>query len=228
MTGAEGNTGFLPLTEAAARLGVSRLKLREAIAKGVIVARRDNEGRWRVDLAAMPADLRAATAGPAPDPAALMEALFDEIEELSADLEESQGTADRLTQLAGAQGAALERTVAALEQTVAERDRLAAMTGRALAAAEEAEARAAALQATADRAIGLLDRTTAAMDAMQGQVARLQADAGAKEQVITAHAGQLDRLFTLSEQALEQAGAARRRGPGLIARVLGVGAGRRE
>ncbi len=36
--------GFLPLTEAADRLGISRLKLREAIAKGVIAARRDNQG----------------------------------------------------------------------------------------------------------------------------------------------------------------------------------------
>ena len=57
MAAMESHLSFLSLAEAAARLGVSRLKLREAIAKGVVPARRDNEGRWRVDLTALPPDV---------------------------------------------------------------------------------------------------------------------------------------------------------------------------
>ena len=57
---------------------------------------------------------------------------------------------------------------------------------------------------------------------------RLQSDAGAKQAAIATHAAQLDRLFTLSEQALDKAGQTRRStGPGLLARVLGVAGPRR-
>ncbi|NCO85761.1 MAG: hypothetical protein GW886_03930 [Rhodobacterales bacterium] len=217
--GHDGNDSFLPLAEAAARLGISRLKLREAIAKGAVPARRDNEGRWRVDLATLPAE--DPTPGTA-TPEALMGALFDEIEELSADLEDATALTARLTALAGAQGDALDRVTAALEATVAERDRLGDLAGRALAAADEAEARASALQATADRAIGLLDRATGTIGAMQDDLARLKADAAAKQAALDGQAAQLDRLFSLSEQALQKA-AETRRAPGLIARVLGTG-----
>jgi len=227
MDAADSNPGFLSLAEAAGRLGLSRLKLREAIAKGVIPARRDNQGRWRVDLAAMPGDIRAATGAVAADPGALMEALFDEIEELTGDLEAAQGLTTRLTTLAGAQGAALERATAALEQTVAERDRFAELTGRALTAAAEAETRAAALQLTTDRAIGLLDRAAGAIEVMKTEVDGLKTDSGAKQAAIAAHAAQLDRLFTLSEQALDKAGGATQRGPGFLARVFGTAPARR-
>lgn len=230
MDAAEGNSGFLPLAEAAARLGLSRLKLREAIAKGVIPARRDNEGRWRVDMAAMPGDLRAATRAVAADPGALMESLFDEIEELTTDLDAAQGLTERWTTLAGAQGAALDKAMAALEQAAVARDRFADLTGRALTAATESEARATALQATADRAIGLLDRAAGAIERMKDEVDLLKTDSGAKQAAIAAHAAQLDRLFTLSEQTLDKAAdktaekVARvpRRGPGLLARMFGT------
>ena len=43
-------TAWLSLDEAARRLGVSRLRLREAIAAGALPARRDNHGFWRVSL----------------------------------------------------------------------------------------------------------------------------------------------------------------------------------
>jgi methyl-accepting chemotaxis protein len=216
--------GFLPLAEAAARLGLSRLKLREGIAKGVIPARRDNEGRWRVDLSQLPADLPGAIADVAPDPAALMEALFDEIEDLGAEGAQARALADRLAELTARQDAALTRAADALDQTVAERDLLAGVADRALSAAEEAEGRATALQATTDRALGLLTRATGAIEGMQAEITRLQSDSGAKEAAIAAHARQLDRLFTLSEQALDKASG--QRSPGLIARMLGVG-GRR-
>lgn len=203
------------LGEAAVRLGVSRLKLREAIAKGLVAARRDNEGRWRVDMALVPAGLAEAVASVPAAPEGLMAALFDEIEELSGDLEAAQGVSERLVVLAGGQAEALERVMGALEASVAARDRFADVAGRALAVADEAEARAAALQATTERALRLLERTTTALDASR-------TEAAARDTVIAGHGGQLDRLFALSEQALEAAGKARR-APGLVARILGRG-----
>jgi excisionase family DNA binding protein len=214
---------FLTLAEAAERLGVSRLKLREGIAKGVIAARRDNEGRWRVDLQAVPGDIRRAVAAVPADPADLMSALFDEIEELGHDLAQSQEATERLAALAGSQADLIDRMTGLIEARTEERDRLGQIAGRAIAAAEEAEARAARLQATTDRAIGLLDRAAGAIEGLRGDMARLSDEAAEKERVIAGHGAQLDRLFALSEQALDKA-AADRRPAGLIARVFGTGA----
>jgi excisionase family DNA binding protein len=214
--------GFLTLAEAAERLGISRLKLREGIAKGVIAARRDNEGHWRVDLAALPGDVRRAVAGVPADPADLMGTLFDEIEELGADLARAQETTGRLTALAGMQAEMLDRLTGLVEARTAERDRLGDVAGRALAAAEEAETRAAHLQATADRALGLLDRATGTLEGVRGEIARLSAEAEEKDRRIADHGTRLERLFQLSEQALARAGSARP-GAGLIARILGTG-----
>ena len=47
----DSSEAWLSLDEAAERLGVSRLRLREAIAANAIPARRDNRGFWRVSLA---------------------------------------------------------------------------------------------------------------------------------------------------------------------------------
>jgi hypothetical protein len=217
---ADSRLTFLPLAEAAGLLGVSRLKLREAIAKGLLPARRDNEGRWRADLTAAPADLVAATAlRPAP-PEALMGALFDEIEELSAEAEATGAAQGRLADLVAAQAAALDRALTALEARSAERDRLAHLTGRALAAADLAEARATALRATADRALALADRATVALEAAEAEAQRLRHEAGTKDTTIEGQAGALDRLFALSENALDMAARARA-APGLMARVFG-------
>ena len=220
--GPDSNDSFLPLAEAASRLGLSRLKLREGIAKGVVPARRDNEGRLRVDLGSVPSGVKAAIYAAPALPADLMGALFDEIEELSADLEASQVLTDRLVAVAGAQADTLDKVTAALEARTLERDRLGDIAGRALTAADDAEARAAALKTTTDRAMGLLDRATGALEAVQTDMARIKADAADKDQMIAGHGVQLDRLFSLSEQALEKAAEARR-APGLMARVFGTG-----
>ncbi len=220
----DSTSGFLPLAEAATRLGVSRLKLREAIAKGVVPARRDNEGRWRVDLSTVPSLLKPAIAAAPALPEDLMGALFDEIEELSSDLESSQHLTDRLATLAGAQADTLDKVTAALEVLTIERDRLGDIAGRALAAAHEAEARATALKQTTDRAMGLLDRAAGAIERTQAEMTWIKADAAAKDDMIAGHGQQMDRLFSLSEQAIEKATAARRT-PGLIARVFGTGFG---
>lgn len=211
---------FLPLAEAAARLGISRLKLREIIAKGLLPARRDNQGWLRVDLTAAPADLAARAANLPAAPEALMSALFDEIEELSADLDSSRAQSDRLAGVLQTQGAALDRAVAALESRTAERDGFAAVAARALSVAEEAEGRATALGSVTDRALSALDRTTQALEAALAETRALKGQAAAHQEQITGQAGQLDRLFALSEQALEAAAKARS-APSLVARVFG-------
>jgi excisionase family DNA binding protein len=213
--------GFLTLTEAAERLGISRLKLREGIAKGVVAARRDNEGQWRVDLQALPSDLPRAVAAVAADPADLMHVLFDEIADLGTDLAQAQDLTARLAALAGTQGDMIERLTDITEARTHERDQLGRIADQALTAAEEAGGRAAHLQATADRAIGLLDRATHALDGLQTDVARLSAESAAKDRVIADHGARLERLFALSETALDTAGRDRP-SPGLFARIFGT------
>ncbi len=213
--------GFLTLADAADRLGLSRLKLREAIAKGVIAARRDNEGRWRVDLTVLPRDLKSAIAAVPADPAALMSALFDEIEELGADLSQSQDTTARLTVLAGTQADMIDRLTTLIESRTAERDRLGAIAGQALNAAEEAETRAAQLQSTADRALALLDRAAGTLEGVKGDIARIAQESADKDRQIADHGARLERLFALSEQALAKA-TPERPAPGLLSRIFGT------
>lgn len=218
--GAGGSDGFLPLSEAAARLGVSRLRLREAIARGVVPARRDNEGRWRADLSSAPADMAAATGDRPAAPEALIEALFDEIEELAAERAASEAERDRLAGLVAAQADALDRAVAAAEAQADEVQRLRAVTDGALDAAEGAASRAEAMQAAAERAMALAERSGAALAAAQAEAARLEDGLREKSAALDGQARLLDRLFSLSETALDTAGrAAAPRG--LLDRVLG-------
>ena len=210
--GGDSNTGFLPLTEAAERLGVSRLKLREAIAKGVFPARRDNEGEWRVDLTGVQ-DFDRQTNRIEATLDVLMGVLFDEIETLSVELQTAAALTGRLTALAGAQNVALDKAAAMLEVATSERDRLAKVACRALDAAGEAETQTTALKSTTDRAFVLLDQATTALELARRDIT-------AKDQQLSSQAGQMDRLFTLSEQAVAK--ASRGKGPGWIARVLGL------
>jgi len=222
--GGDQNTGFLLLAEAAARLGISRLKLREAIAKGVITARGDNEGRLRADMSGLPDDLAGALSARAAPPEALIEALFDEIEELTAERDAAEAGIERMSGLLDQQCAALERAATLAEARAAEVDRLGQVAAAALAAAEIAADRAEAVQAVADRAVGLADRSTGALGATQAAARadhdRLEAALADKTAALDGQARLLDRLFSLSETALETAGrAAAPRG--LWDRVLG-------
>lgn len=210
--GRDNSASFLPLAEAAERLSISRLKLREAIANGAVPARRDNQGEWRVDLT----DIQSfphQDNGIETTPDVLMGLLFDEIEALCLELQNSSSLTERLTGLAGAQHVALEKATAALDKVTSERDRFASVAGRALDAAGLAGAQVAALGSTADRALGLLDHATHALE-------QARVDAAVKDQQIAAQNGQMDRLFTLSEQAVTKAGRAN--SPGWIARIFGL------
>ena len=72
---------FLTVDKAALILGQNRLRVREAIARGQLQARRDNEGRMRVDLTDL-SHVPKNGAEPALAPDAMLGLLFDEIEEL--------------------------------------------------------------------------------------------------------------------------------------------------
>lgn len=102
---------FLPIGEAAQLLGLSRIRLREAITKGLLSARRDNEGHLRVDLSAVPKDFDSRLAGEKAQPGELLETLFDEIEELQFHVAGRDADIERLTSLLERQDAALERSL---------------------------------------------------------------------------------------------------------------------
>ena len=157
---ADSYSSFLPLTEAAERLGISRLKLREAIAKGVVAAQRDNQGEWRADLTGVHDISRQINAIEA-DPDVLMGLLFDEVEALSTELQVAE----------------------------AARDRFAALADRALIAAEATTAQLAQLRSTAERAFGVLDRATLAAEQARAEVAakdvELAGQAGQIERLFT-------------------------------------------
>lgn len=132
--------GFLPLTEAADLLGISRLKLREAIAKGVVAARRDNQGEWRVDLTGV-ADLTRQIKTVEIDPDVLMSLLFDEIEALTAERDRATTDRDRFALIAGRALDAVEAQDKALSGTT---ERAFGLLDRTVAALEVAKAESAA------------------------------------------------------------------------------------
>ena len=122
---------FLSVAEAAARLGLSRLKIREAAARGLLPAQRDNQGRLRVSLA----DLTGAQldlSGQGIDGAALMGLLFDEVEELHEALLIGEAEIEALKALAARQAQALDQAVERIEQDAAEKSRLVDLLARAL------------------------------------------------------------------------------------------------
>jgi len=175
---------FMPVGEAAAHLGISRLRLREAIARGVVPARRDNEGRMRVDLSAAPEDLSGGAAEPDVDPAALLDSLFDEVEELQAQLGTRDDEISRMETLLGRQAEALDRAGEALEASEKNSVRFAELLEGAFALLKaqtelrEAGADAAdlsKLDAMLARSFGLLDGMADELQTSREDNARLAA-----------------------------------------------------
>jgi hypothetical protein len=132
---------LLPLAEAARRLGVSTLRVRQYVAEGRLHGVRDNRGRLRVVLP---------TAGPAEprSPAEPVPLLLDELLDLQEDAAERDAKLQRLERVTGELarrlGEALDALEAAQRMASAERTRaetLARQTARALDAAERALAR---------------------------------------------------------------------------------------
>ncbi|MGI9493065.1 MAG: hypothetical protein ACR2QF_11765 [Geminicoccaceae bacterium] len=131
---------FLSVAAAAERLGLSRLKVREAAARNLIPSRRDNQDKLRLDLSRRPLpDLGDGAMGEDAPPAMLMDLLFDEIEELHADLADAEMERTALRDLAGRQAEALDRAADRMERDAAQKARLSTLLDRALSAGERLE-----------------------------------------------------------------------------------------
>jgi hypothetical protein len=137
----QGGWQFLTVQEAAEKLGKSRLRVREAVARGILPARRDNEGRLRVDLPNRPhlPDAKA-SAKTRPDlaPDAVLGFLFDEVEELEDALADRDAQLRALSDLLARQSAALENAGAELDASQARQARMSGLLDRTFARLETA------------------------------------------------------------------------------------------
>jgi len=215
---------FLTVGAAAEHLGISRLKLREGVARKLIPAQRDNEGNLRVDLSALAprvvADLQSSDFS-ASD---LVDMLFDEIEELQARL----AGQDRLIALMDRQADAMDRGGAALDRAASDKARLTALLDRAMAQLDGQTP--PAITAVTDRALGLLEDTGAKLETSLHQSARFSAlleRALKLSQTGSALAPTTDRAMDMLERALAEAETARAtsgKATALLGRAMDMGA----
>ena len=218
----ESGRHFLPVGEAANLLGLSRMRLREAIAKGVLPAKRDNEGRHRVDLTSVPPDLDRRISGKDMAPAALLDTLFDEVEELQGLLAERDDEVARIGQLLERQDMALEQSMALLAkrgQTEPAQDNLtpdlAGVSDRAMSLLDEATKKLEIALADKERYRQLLERALALSEA----ATRPANDAPELTEAA-------DRAMALLERALKEAeakGAATDELSAMLDRALATG-----
>jgi excisionase family DNA binding protein len=131
--------GALPIAEAARRLGVSTLRVRQYVAEGRLDAIRDNRGRLRVELGPDgPRPPRGAAVSP-------VELLMEELIDLREDSAEREVQVERLErlvgELSGLLGRALDALATAKDEAAEDRAHAAAVgeqTRRALALAARA------------------------------------------------------------------------------------------
>jgi excisionase family DNA binding protein len=196
---------WLSLDEAAARLGVARLRLREAIAAGVLRAQRDNRGFWRVQLEEgreLPREIAVVA------PEKLIEALFDEIEELTGALDERKSEVERLDAVASRQQALLDRALALAEassEPSRDVERLAALNARSQALVERSLASLEQREAALQQMSGMMDRALDTAAGLDAEVAR-QRKASERQRAL------LDRVFEIARASLERLGGETPRG----------------
>lgn len=153
------------VAEAAARLGLSTLKVRAHLHAGHLSGFRDNRGHWhvRLDVAALP------TLTGAADDRQIIDLLLEEVLELRDQSAGQEETIARLAALVEKQQAMLERALAAREAARPD-DALQPALTRALALAEQALTRAEAERARAEQRIRardvLLERALGLMESM--------------------------------------------------------------
>lgn len=241
---------FLTVAEAAKALGQSRLRVREAVARGDLTARRDNEGRLRVDLPPSGQNVISKGALAAEDVLGL---LFDEVEDLQDLLAAKDADLTALGALVERQGAALDqadsaldqadqrqqrlsdlldRALAYLEDSHHKTDRLSQLADRALAHLENNEGKTERLTDIADRALDHLDVSTRDLAASQAQTARFDAllaralDLAQQNREDPELAAAADRAFGLLDDAMARAEAghlASERSAALLERALQTG-----
>jgi hypothetical protein len=208
---------WLTLDEAAARLGVSRLRLREAIAARLFKARRDNRGSWRVllegDLTGLETRVKAAQL-PAET---LLELLFDEIEEMNLLLAERDASLERLGAVAARQHEMLDRALALAEtraptETPLDGARLAELNERSTALIETALDKLAGRDGDIAKLTGIVDRALTTMGGLDAELKR-------QGEVVERQKGLLERLFVLANASLERFARSEARGRGLLDRL---------
>ncbi len=163
---------FLRVGAAADILGVSVFRLREAVAAGLVRARRDNEGNLRIDLSGINPERvgkeiehqAARVAGPD-----LIDLLFDEIEELRTSLSASDAQVAALSDLATRQAAAIDQSRAMLDDMAAREDRMKALLDRAMTNLEGDAAGQERLSRVSEAALTLLDQTGDRLEVSLGQ-----------------------------------------------------------
>jgi excisionase family DNA binding protein len=196
-----GSDAWLSLDEAARRLGASRLRVREAIAAGVLRGQRDNRGFWRVSLAGG-GDLATGIASVQVAPAQLVEILFDEVEEASASLAERNADVERLSALVARQQDLIERAlrlaeVAESPQKTVQAEQLASLNERSQALADRALTALETRDAELVKVTGLLDRAMGAAAGLDAEVAR-QVEISQRQRAL------LDRVFAVAQAGLER------------------------
>jgi excisionase family DNA binding protein len=213
------NDDWLSLAEAADRLGVNRMCVREAISAGVIGARRDNRGFWRVSLAADVGDVKERMREIRMNPEGLVELLFDEIEELSADLAERDSSLERLHAVAARQQEMLARALALAEKSEnpgdsKDQDRLANLNARSLRLLETALGKLEDRDADITKLTSLLDRAFKNISGLEGQVER-------HVEVAERQKSLLDRRFEIANKKLDRLSSSKPRGRGWLGRLRG-------
>ncbi|MEP6018872.1 MAG: hypothetical protein ABJ251_10380 [Paracoccaceae bacterium] len=165
---------FLSVAEAANRLGVSRIKIRDAAARGLIPSQRDNENRLRLDISDV---VKGDLSGGKVDQAALMNLLFDEVEELSDDVRARSAEVDELRSIADRQADALDKAASQFEQDAADKARLSDLLERALAHLEGRDGNDdnARLADVSGRALNALEATGDRLESSLSQNARFDA-----------------------------------------------------
>jgi hypothetical protein len=203
---------FLTVDKAALVLGQNRLRVREAIARGQLQARRDNEGRMRVDLTDL-SHVPKNGAEPALAPDAMLGLLFDEIEELDALGADRDAHVALLTDLVARQADAIEQADVALSIAEQNETRLTGLLDRALAHLEQDANAAQRMAQVTDRAVSTLDSVGDDLEASLNQTAQFQgllnraldlAESGQGMDVMGATA---DHAMQLLEDAVRQAEA---------------------
>ncbi|MEM8728447.1 MAG: hypothetical protein AAGF79_00905 [Pseudomonadota bacterium] len=221
------STTFLTVEEAAATLGTSRLRVREAVARGLLTSRRDNEGRLRVDVPLgqdlMPAD------GQELEADAILSFLFDDIEELESEIGARDAKIAQLMALLARQDEALDRSERGLDALETDKARLAEMLDRAFSHLDTLSAREARIENISERAMTALEAALARAEAGEAHGDRLAtlldravclAEEGDGTKAVA------DRSLGLLEQAMAQAEAAQeahRRNEALLERSLQAG-----
>ena len=193
--------GWLSLDEAAARLHVSRLRVREAIVAGVIPGRRDNRGFWRVSLddATRVGERIAAIKIAAPQ---AVELLFDEVEEVTALLGERRAEVQKLTAIVERQQDLIERALRLAETDAAKPpsvpvDLFTAQSERSHALLDRALTDLQTRNADFVKVTGLLDRAMATATQLDAEAAR-QAAISKRQRAL------LDRAFAIAQAGLDR------------------------